>query len=479
MKTYLLPLLLLLLLSIDSFSQTTLNITDPVTGLDIRSKSKIHLATGPQKIEVLSGHDGNNYEISNQGGTLRIAGEATELNVTLPDLQRIEISGIGTITADSLITTQNLRIDISGTGKITMPLETQRLQTSISGLGKLQLSGKAQKVEMNISGVGKFDALNFQVNTCESNVSGSMKSYMDVTGTLDLNISGTGSFYYRSTPAKINSSISGIGKHGVYNPDDERDTTVISLGDHDILIVGGKNNDGYSNDNDPDWSAIADTILKRPEYSSSHWMGIDLGFNYMAYNKGLSSDMPPSYSYLELNSGKSVNVNLNLFSHDFKLYKRYILFTTGLGLTLNNYRFDGNQTLRNTRPLSADYDTLQNGDTIHYSKNKLAVNYFTVPVLFTFNTHELNKKSWHFATGVLLSYKYNSHLKLKYSADGEDEKSKRQNEYNIQPFRADLTVRTGYKNWTLYANYSLTELFRENRGPVVHPVQFGISFLGW
>src|SRR6187551_341068 len=209
MKTYLLPLLLLLLLSLNAFSQTqVLNITDPVTGIDIRSKSKVHLSTGPQKIEIVSSGNGNNYEISNQNGMLRIDGEATELNVTIPDLQRIEISGNGTITADSLIKAQNLRIDISGNGKIIMPLETQRLQTSISGIGKLQLSGSAQKVEMNVSGIGKFDALNFQANTCEANVSGSLKSYMDVTGTLDLNISGTGSFYYRSTPAQVNTSIS-------------------------------------------------------------------------------------------------------------------------------------------------------------------------------------------------------------------------------------------------------------------------------
>jgi hypothetical protein len=477
MKTYLLPLLLFVLIALSTNGQTrNLNITEPVTGIDISSKSKIHLATGPQKIEIATTEGNEKSVVNNQNGTLRISGDASELYITLPDLQRIDISGVGTITADSLIKTRNLRIDISGIGKLIMPLETQRLQVGISGMGKLQLNGSAENVEMNISGNGKFDAINFRATNCVANVSGIMKSYMDVTGVLDLNISGTGSFYYRSTPAQINSSISGIGKHELYNANQEKDTTVIKAGNYDILIIGNNNNADEENSS---WSSVADTLMKRPEYSRSHWMGVDLGFNYMAYGSGLSSDMPAQYSYLELNSGKSVNVNLNLFAHDFKLYKRYIMFTTGIGLTLNNYRFDGDSTLRNTNPLSAGLDTNNLGQPISYSKNKLAVNYFTLPLLLQFNTHELNKKSFHFATGVLLNYKYNSHLKLKYSEDGDTEKEKRHKEYNIQPFRADLTFRAGYKNWTLYASYGLTELFRENRGPVVHPVQFGISFLGW
>jgi len=302
MKTYLLPLLLFILISLSANAQKrNLNITDPVTGIDISNKAKIYLATGPQSIEIVSNHENEKTEVRNQNGTLRISGDAAELYVTLPDLQRIDISGVGTITADSLIKTHNLLIDISGIGKLIMPLETQRLQVGISGMGKLQLSGTAENVEMNVSGNGKFDALNFHVTNCVANVSGITKSYIDVTGTLDMNISGTGSFYYRSTPAQINSSISGIGKHGVFNANDDKDTTVVKAGNYDILIIGNNNNVEEENDT---WLAITDTLMKRPEYSRSHWMGVDLGFNYMAYGNGLSSDMPAQYSYLELNSGK-------------------------------------------------------------------------------------------------------------------------------------------------------------------------------
>jgi hypothetical protein len=474
MKNYLRLLLLFVILSSGSFAQNReLTFDGNITGIDIRNKAKVHLATGPQKVST-SAAPSSSENVTLQNGTLRISGDVSDLYVTVPDLQRIDIAGVGTILADSVIKVKNLRIDISGIGKIVMPLQAERLQIGISGMGKLQLSGTGENVEMNISGNGKIDGLNYRTSNCVANVSGITKTYMDVTGVLDLNISGTGSFYYRSTPAQVNSSISGIGKHMTYNSVTKTDTSVIEIGNSKILIV-----DEIKEDDNSVWTIIRDSIAKKPEYSKSHWMGVDLGFNYLAHGNGLSSDMPDGLDYLELNSGKSVNVNLNFFAYDFKLYKRFVMFTTGIGLSLNNYRFDSDLTLSNNRPLSAAADVV-NGDTLSYEKNKLAVNYVTVPLLLQFNTNEINKKSFHLAAGVLLNYKYNSHLKLVYNDEkGEREKTKRRGEYNIQPFRADLTLRAGYKNWTVYASYGLNSLFRDGRGPEIHPVQFGINFLGW
>ncbi|MBK9402134.1 MAG: outer membrane beta-barrel protein [Bacteroidetes bacterium] len=135
-----------------------------------------------------------------------------------------------------------------------------------------------------------------------------------------------------------------------------------------------------------------------------------------------STTLPEGYDYLELNSGKSINVNLNFFAHDFPIYKRTVLFTTGIGLTLNNYRFSSDKTLiPDTNRVVAGFDTDKNGKQINYEKNKLSVNYITLPLLLQFNTKQQFKKSFHIATGLLLSYKFNSHLKLVYNDDGDRE----------------------------------------------------------
>jgi hypothetical protein len=82
--------------------------------------------------------------------------------------------------------------------------------------------------------------------------------------------------------------------------------------------------------------------------------------------------------------------------------------------------------------------------------------------------------------GLLVHYKFSSHLKLVYNEEGSREKVKRRDDFNINPLRADATVRVGYRFVTLYSSYSLTELFKENRGaPSLHPFTVGINVAGW
>ncbi len=66
-----------------------------------------------------------------------------------------------------------------------------------------------------------------------------------------------------------------------------------------------------------------------------------------------------------------------------------------------------------------------------------------------------------------------------YTEDGNKEKSKRHDEFNIEPFRFDATFRIGYQSYTLYASYALNTLFKENRGPSLHPFQVGINILNF
>jgi hypothetical protein len=102
-----------------------------------------------------------------------------------------------------------------------------------------------------------------------------------------------------------------------------------------------------------------------------------------------------------------------------------------------------------------------------------------VPLLLQFNSSKYDHNSFHVAAGALVSYKFNSHLKLVYNDEGDREKTKRRDEYNIEPFRTDLTLRIGYSFATVYASYAVTELFKNNRGPELHPFTVGISLVNW
>ena len=156
------------------------------------------------------------------------------------------------------------------------------------------------------------------------------------------------------------------------------------------------------------------------------------------------------------------------------------MFTTGIGLSLDNYRFTSDKTLiKNSNFVNAGYDLNDKMEQITYTKNKLAVNYVTVPFLIQFNTDEKLKKSFHLAGGILLSYKYDSHLKLVYDNEGEKQKTKRRDDFNIEPLRYDATVRIGYRNYTLFGSYAISELFKDKSGPTLHPFNVGLQLAGW
>jgi len=128
-------------------------------------------------------------------------------------------------------------------------------------------------------------------------------------------------------------------------------------------------------------------------------------------------------------------------------------------------------------------------DTMNLRKNKLTVSYATVPVLLTFNSSSNLKKAFHITTGLLFSYKLGSHTKKVYNKDDKKEKDKTFDDFNIDPFRYDATIRIGYSydatirigysDFTVFANYALSELFKSGKGPELHPWTIGISLLPW
>src|SRR5579875_2437122 len=116
--------------------------------------------------------------------------------------------------------------------------------------------------------------------------------------------------------------------------------------------------------------------------SNTNWWVIDVGFanvrdetNYASaatqqFAPGSNSDR------FNLRNGKSVNVNLWLFMQRLNLVKHYLNLKYGLGVELNNYRFDDNHILFQKNPTTIVYDPASTA-----KKNKLAADYVTLPAM--------------------------------------------------------------------------------------------------
>ncbi len=210
---------------------------------------------------------------------------------------------------------------------------------------------------------------------------------------------------------------------------------------------------------------------KRTFYIPEYWGGLCIGTNGYLSASG-STKLPVGYDFLELNQGKSASVALNFEGFRFNLYQRKLHLVTGFGFEWNNFRFTSDQTLDSD---SNQVSAFASG--LSYSKNKLTASYLTVPLLVGYNTNPRSRKHFFLAGGLVGGLNIGAHSKQVFDIKGKTFKNKVEDDFNLAPFRCDATVRFGYRRFTLFANYSLSALFRSGRGPELHPFSIGVKLL--
>ena len=116
---------------------------------------------------------------------------------------------------------------------------------------------------------------------------------------------------------------------------------------------------------------------------------------------------------------------------------------------------------------------------VNLKKNKLVASYLTVPLLIEFNTSSNPRKTVHLAAGVIGGLRVGSHLKLVKEEGNKESKSKSYDDFNLNPFRYDATVRFGFRDFTIFGSYNMAGLFKDNKGPEIYPLTLGIRLVGW
>ncbi len=133
------------------------------------------------------------------GGTLQLGvKENTELqsatilkfNVTVKALKGISLSGAGNAKVDTLI--------------------TPALKVTLSGAGHLAVTGRADGQDVTLSGVGSYDGSQFSTKTAKVIISGTGNAIVQVSATLDAEVSGVGSVDYIGNP-RVTQHVTGLG----------------------------------------------------------------------------------------------------------------------------------------------------------------------------------------------------------------------------------------------------------------------------
>lgn len=179
-------------------------------------------------------------EVSKSGGTLKIGMKAVNINfgtpkmkakVSLPELWGLNLSGATRGTAkgfksthkfdlgvsgasyvDTEIETGNLEMVISGASKVEGNIKATGSEIVLSGASRIELSGSGGNARLNVSGASHAELDNFSLNDADINLSGASGAKVNVTGKMDVELSGASTLEYAGNPRIGNLNITGASQ---------------------------------------------------------------------------------------------------------------------------------------------------------------------------------------------------------------------------------------------------------------------------
>lgn len=265
-----------------------------------------------------------------------------------------------------------------------------------------------------------------------------------------------------------------------------KEADTIRIGNIVIINKGDKHDEHKGNSTKV---TIGKKHKKNLSNVSTNWLIFDLGFaNYTdktdynstgSYLYNRPGAVPLGKSDFNLNDGKSVNVNIWFFIQRLNLIKHTVNLKYGLGLDLNNYRYKSaaNISYLESNPYITNQATsaVIIRDSINFSKNKLAADYISVPLMLNFLTNPgYNNKGLSFSIGVSAGYLYNSRNK---QISPEKGKLKNRGDYDLEHFKLSYVAELGLGPIKLYGNYTPKSMY--SYGLNMETYAFGIRFSTW
>lgn len=249
--------------------------------------------------------------------------------------------------------------------------------------------------------------------------------------------------------------------------EDEGDTSIeVKEKDEDGNFDDEEWENGWKNDMDD-----FDLDFGKGKGFDVHWAGFEIGLNNYV-NNNFSMALSESNSYMDLNTGKSWNVNLNFIEYDINLIGESFGVGTGMGIEFNDYRFD-NQLPINKIDNQIRVDSSYANAGYNLEKAKLSTTYITVPIIFEYQNTVSNDNKLFFSLGLIGGMKLGSHTKVVYKDEGDKNKDKNRSDFFLSPFRYGYTLRAGYGFLKIFANYYDSSLFEKDKGPQLHPFTIG------
>lgn len=220
----------------------------------------------------------------------------------------------------------------------------------------------------------------------------------------------------------------------------------------------------------------------KPSNLITNWWIFDLGFSSFKDNTNYSSAAAQAYApgsnknYFELKDGKSRNLNVWFFMQKLNVIKHVVNLKYGLGIELNNYRYEQNiryqkNTIAIPDPPRVILDATAGRS---YKKNKLAADYLTVPMMINFNFTPNRKNGFGISGGISAGYLYSARNKTETSDEG---KKKTKDNFELEKWKLSYIAELALGPVRFYSSYAFKGMYE--RGLDMTPYNFGFRFSNW
>jgi len=207
---------------------------------------------------------------------------------------------------------------------------------------------------------------------------------------------------------------------------------------------------------------------------TTNWWIVDIGFANLHDKSDYAAAQAQGFlgpgvgeDQLDLRNGKSVNVNLWFFMQKLNLVKHVVNLKYGMGLELNNYRFEDERVFLNENPTSIVLNEAYKGAR----KNKLAADYITVPVMLNLDLTPSKKRGFVVSGGVSAGYLYSSRQKFKMGGD----KDKNQDDFDLRKWKLSYIGELGLGPVRLYGSYAMKSMWEKGLDQTPYNVGIRIS----
>jgi len=149
--------------------------------------------------------------------------------VTMPELRSLELSGASRGKMNGFGSAQPLSLDISGASslelndisagdsefnvsgasKVSGSIQIQNTELEVSGASGVDLNGSAEDIIAEASGASTMELSDFGVNNAEVELSGASRATVNVSGQLDIDLSGASKLSYSGSPTLGKVTVSG------------------------------------------------------------------------------------------------------------------------------------------------------------------------------------------------------------------------------------------------------------------------------